>query len=152
MPQPCYVWALMARCGIHMKVLIVEDESLIALCLADELTESGHSVVGPAPTAAAALQLARKHKPTLALIDLDMGWSEDAGELARILKDDLNVDCLFLTCAPDLAEEYANTALGVIAKPFNFVDIPAALDEAAAFMAGRNPPPSSLPSALRLFA
>ena len=55
-----------------MRVLIVEDEALIAMALADSLEDAGHEVVGPAATMAEALALCEGAPPELAVLDINL--------------------------------------------------------------------------------
>jgi len=134
-----------------MRVLVVEDEALIGRVLEDELMQAGHTVIGPVASAPAALQLARTEQPTLALIDLDVGDSPAPGELARTLKESLGVTSLFLACETKRAQPFVDAALGVIAKPFDVAELPAALDVAAEILAGGEPPPPPIPAAMQIF-
>jgi response regulator NasT len=129
----------------------VEDEALIGLGLAEELTKAGHRVVGPVVSTGSALILAESQQPTLALIDLDLRRSPDAGELARSLKDALGIESILLASQPQQAQRYADVAVGVIAKPFDVAEIPAAVEAATEVLAGGEPPPPPIPAALRLF-
>lgn len=54
-------------------VLIVEDETLIAMDLQDMLQDAGYRVIGPVGSVAAALQLLGDEKPDLALLDVNLG-------------------------------------------------------------------------------
>lgn len=53
-----------------MRVLIVEDEHLVALALADDLEEAGATVVGPAATVDRALSLVEQHELDAAVLDI----------------------------------------------------------------------------------
>jgi CheY-like chemotaxis protein len=53
-----------------MRVLIVEDEHLVALALADDLEEAGAIVVGPAATVGGALDLVQQHELDAAVLDI----------------------------------------------------------------------------------
>ena len=55
-----------------MVILIVEDEVLIGVALALVLRLADHEVHGPARSAERALELARRHRPELALVDVDL--------------------------------------------------------------------------------
>jgi len=133
-----------------MKVMIVEDEALLGLGLQEEITKAGHIVTGPVPTADEALALAQSEQPNLALIDLDLKNSSSPAGLARVLKDTLGIDSVLMTCELDLAVQDTDGALGVIAKPFDLADMPAALDVAAKVQAGGAPPPPNIPPPLTL--
>ena len=54
------------------RILIVEDEAIIALDLQKTLTDSGHVVVGIANTCEEALQLTEFHRPDIVLMDANM--------------------------------------------------------------------------------
>ena len=133
-----------------MKVMIVEDEALLGLGLQEEIIKAGHLVMGPVPSAGEALLLAQSQHPNLALIDLDLKNSSSPARLARVLKDTLGIDSVLMTCELILTDHDTDAALGVIAKPFDLADLPAALDVAAEMLAGGNPPPPYIPSPLTL--
>ena len=54
------------------QVLVVEDETFIALELELNLTEAGFEVIGPAPTVAAALALLKDQRPNVAVLDVSL--------------------------------------------------------------------------------
>ncbi len=55
------------------RVLLVEDEALVALMIQDCLTECGHSVIGPISRASDALQAAKESDYDAAILDIDLG-------------------------------------------------------------------------------
>ena|ERR687891_36002 len=54
------------------RVMIVEDEMLVAMELEDLLVEQGCAVVGPAPSAARALALLDEELPDVAVLDVNL--------------------------------------------------------------------------------
>src|SRR3954452_18712279 len=70
------------------RILICEDDRLIAMGWAAMLADGGYTVVGPAHSAEKALKMAYQHLPTLALVDIDLGGTIDgisvAAELAPL--------------------------------------------------------------------
>jgi len=54
-------------------VLIVEDETLIAMDLQDMLQDAGYRVIGPVGSVAAAMQIIGDDRPDLALLDVNLG-------------------------------------------------------------------------------
>jgi CheY-like chemotaxis protein len=60
------------RRAISKRVLVVEDETLLALVLTDEVSDLGYRVVGPACTMAEARHLAQKASIDGALLDLNL--------------------------------------------------------------------------------
>src|SRR3954453_13824229 len=70
------------------RILICEDDALIAMGWAAMLADEGYTVVGPAHSAEKALKMAYQHLPALALVDIDLGGTIDgisvAAELAPL--------------------------------------------------------------------
>lgn len=66
------------------RVLVVEDEPLIAFDVADHLREAGFEVVGPAASVPAALKLLEAHGCDLAVLDVNLG-RETAAPIADAL-------------------------------------------------------------------
>ena len=58
--------------GPALKILIVEDDALIAMELAERVAEMGRSVLGPAHSVAEAEQLIATERPVAALLDLNL--------------------------------------------------------------------------------
>jgi DNA-binding response OmpR family regulator len=110
-----------------MNVLIVEEEALIALSLADELESAGYEVMGPAATSQAARELMKSRKPDFALIDIDLDNRFAGVELARDLTRS-GVDCLFVTAQSAVARENTDAAVGCIAKPCSPAEVCLSLD------------------------
>ncbi len=98
------------------RILIVEDEMMIALYLEDLVTDQGHEPVGPAMRLEQALELARDEALDAALLDVNLGDSKSF-PAAEILRD-RGVPLLFLTGygASGLPEEWASNP--TLEKPF----------------------------------
>lgn len=71
---------------MRMRVLVVEDEPLIALDLVDMLTEGGFQVVGPVSLVAEALHLIRSEGCDAAVLDVNLG-RETAEPIAICLRE-----------------------------------------------------------------
>jgi CheY-like chemotaxis protein len=71
-----------------LRVLVVEDEYLIALDLASALLELGAEVIGPVPSVEQALSVIREHADELdaAVLDINLG-SETAYPIAEVLRE-----------------------------------------------------------------
>ncbi len=101
-----------------LRILIVEDELLIALELESLLQDEGHDVVGIAASSAEALALTAKLVPDLAFVDIHLSDGPTGIEVARQLADQNDVTVLFMTAnAKRIPEDFAG-ARGVIAKPY----------------------------------
>ena len=106
------------------RILIVEDEGVTALALSRVLADLGHEVVGSAASGEDALALARKHRPDLVVMDLQIEGTMDGIEVAQILIDQMDIPSIYLTAYSDTAslERARQTRpLGYLVKPF---DIP----------------------------
>ena len=109
--------------GVHKKplVLIVEDDAILALDLEETLAEWNYGVCGIAKSAAAALELAARHRPFLALVDVGLSGAADGIELALRLRRDFAIPSVFITGAlsSDI-EERASPArpVGFLCKPY----------------------------------
>jgi DNA-binding response OmpR family regulator len=68
------------------RILVVEDEVLIALDLAAQLSDAGFDVVGPAGSVAKALTLLNGHGCDAAVLDVNLG-KETAEAVAVVLRE-----------------------------------------------------------------
>ena len=132
-----------------MKILLVEDEVLIALEQQLYLESVGHSVIGPAVTAMEAVQMAGDDKPDLALVDVHLGMGTSGIDAAHGLRK-LGVPCLFITSFRDeLKKDGPLTGIGCLPKPFTESGLLAAVDVARAVLAGETP--RNVPQTMELF-
>ncbi|PVE25868.1 response regulator [Microvirga sp. KLBC 81] len=101
-----------------LRILIVEDEFLIALELESLLQDAGHDVVGIAASSEEAVALGRELAPDLAFVDIHLADGLTGIDVARKLSDQHHVTVLFMTAnAKRIPEDFAG-ARGVIAKPY----------------------------------
>ena len=117
------------------RVLVVEDDFLIAMQTEIALTAAGFEVVGPATTAEEAVALAGDTQPTLAVMDIRLASSRDGIDAARQLYEDFAIRCIFATAHDDAhtrgrAEPYA--PLGWLPKPYTMASLVAVVAEALA--------------------
>jgi DNA-binding NarL/FixJ family response regulator len=99
-----------------MKVLIVEDEALIAMDLAMLVAELGHDVCGIAASAAGAIEQAAAHDPDVVVMDLRLAQSSSGIDAARELYARQALRCIFLSANLD---EPTKTAL----LPYDPIDL-----------------------------
>jgi len=134
-----------------MNVLIVEDAALIAMSLAVELKRAGHTIIGPAHSAAGAITLARAQPPELAFIDIDLETSGDGIALARQLRSEFELAVIFTTGQPDTARANADCAIGLLVKPYAPAVIVEVAFYAEAVLQGRPAVMPSRPSVFEAF-
>jgi CheY-like chemotaxis protein len=68
-----------------IRVLVVDDEFIVALDISQQLEDAGFEVVGPASNTEQALELINKTKPDLALLDVNLGTGKTSYDVARCL-------------------------------------------------------------------
>ena len=119
------------------RVLIVEDEALIADMVADALTEAGYEVCGIAASEAEALSLGRQKHPDLAVVDVRLAPG-DGRNVARQLAERYATTVLMATSeAADTLQQIG--AQGVLPKPFSPAVIVPALSAARKLSEGEDP-------------
>ena len=115
------------------RLLIVEDDFLLASALQELLGDSGFEVVGTAGSGAAALSLAKDRDPQLALIDIRLVGPIDGIELACRFRDEYRIATIFLSGLADPeARERAMIAepLGFLRKPYRASQVYNAIEQA----------------------
>jgi DNA-binding LytR/AlgR family response regulator len=121
--------------GDLLRVLIVEDEMLLAMELQYIIEKQGHAVVGVADDAASAEALCTAQRPQLALVDLRLRDGMTGAEIAGMLTR-RGVACLLMTSEPRSAPADFGGALGLLAKPYTREDLIDALAYAGQRVAG----------------
>lgn len=118
-----------------LKVMIVEDDALVALGVRLTLSELGHNVVGIAASELEALAVAQAEKPQLALMDIRLRGANDGVQVAQRLWQEMRVRCIFLSAYADdhTMERVAQTRpLGFVQKPYSAQQLKTALEQARA--------------------
>lgn len=101
------------------RVLIIEDEPIIALDLESLVMELGHTVVASAATRDQAVRAALAHKPGLILADINLGDGGSGIDAVNDILSSFEVPVIFITAYPEkllTGERPEPTYL--IAKPF----------------------------------
>jgi two-component system, response regulator PdtaR len=113
-------------------VLIVEDDFLVATDLEHALRDAGFEVAGVAISAFEAIQLVKKSRVTVAVVDVRLMGERDGVDTALELFRDYDIRCIFATAHADeqtRSRAAAASPLGWIAKPYNPQAIIEALNE-----------------------
>lgn len=112
-----------------LRVLIAEDDPLVAITLSDQLATLGHTVVAVASDGQEAIDMARREKPEVAILDIKMPNVDGIGAAEQIGAE-LDVPMLMLTAYSDrpLVLRAADAgALGYLLKPVTAERLAAAL-------------------------
>ena len=133
-----------------MRILIVEDEALIAWMLADSLEDGGHEVVGPATTMAEALALCEVEAPPpeLAVLDINLRDGSNGVDVARALFARWGVLSIFASGQMMEAWRARDVALGYIRKPYEAETVLRSVEVAREVMSGAEP--RAVPAGLEL--
>lgn len=113
------------------KILIVEDESIIALNIKEILTHFGYEISGIAPNGEKALLLASTKSPDLILMDITLQNREDGIDVAEQISKIHSVPIIFLT-ANDKNKTIDRAInikpYGYILKPFKEIELKTAIE------------------------
>ena len=116
------------------RVLIIEDEPIIAMDIHGIVEGLGHAVVDIADTRTLAVEAAKRHKPDLIMADIQLAdGSSGADAVADILKE-FDAPVVFVTAFPDrlLTGERPEPTF-LITKPFREEAVEAAISQAVFF-------------------
>jgi DNA-directed RNA polymerase specialized sigma24 family protein len=119
---------------IATDVLIIEDDTFIAMELETLVEGLGHRVLGVARTHAEALTLTKKKKPGLILADIQLADGSSGLEAVNELLTSLEAPVIFITAYPErfLTGERPEPAF-LIAKPFQPATVSAVASQALFF-------------------
>jgi CheY-like chemotaxis protein len=106
----------------NIKILIVEDEAIIALDMQERLSGLGYNVCGTTSTGEKAILIAEATLPDIIIMDMKLKGNMNGIETANVIKEKFAIPSVFLTAFTDdstinqiknsLNQEY-------ITKPFN---------------------------------
>ncbi len=102
------------------RVLIVEDEAIIALDIHSHLTQLGFEMTGTARSATEAFQLIESKPPDIVLMDIRIDGEMDGIEAAVVIRDRYHLPVIYLTAHADeatLERAEATEPFGYIVKP-----------------------------------
>lgn len=102
------------------RILIVEDQPLIALCLEEAVIELGYKPAGMASTKSKALSLGAN--ADVALVDVDLFDGPTGPEIGKSLAEN-DVSVVFMTGDPEKLGNGVPGTLGVISKPLMDIEM-----------------------------
>ena len=113
------------------RILIVEDEGLIALDLKKKLEQAGDTVAGIEDNAEDALRSAERLRPALVLMDIRLSGPRDGIETADLIGRQFHIPVMFVTAHADretLERAKITEPFGYIVKPFHGIDFRAQIE------------------------
>ena len=128
---------------MQAKILIVEDEFLVALHLKMMLVRLGFEIVGIAPDMQSAYSFA-KLLPDIALVDVNLRDGPTGPEIGGMLAREFGAAVMFVTANPGQLNPVPAGPLGVITKPINDNEVGLVLNYIVDHLQGKQaaPPPN----------
>lgn len=120
-PSPIRHWNQPATRVPRHKILVVEDEGIVALDLGMTLQQMGYIVTGAATSGEEAVQLAIATMPDVVLMDVRLRGQMDGIEASREIRRRLGVPVIFLTAFVDektMQRAESIMPAGFLRKPF----------------------------------
>jgi DNA-binding LytR/AlgR family response regulator len=84
-----------------MRILIVEDEIIIAMDMDSILCSNGYEVIGPAVDFESAITMIKMKKPDLALLDINLHGKKDGIDIAEKINEEFKIPFIFTTTLGD---------------------------------------------------
>jgi len=115
------------------RVLVVEDEKIIAKDIEATLKRIGHESVGSVAKGEEAIIFAEKQNPDLILMDITLKGEMDGIEAAKIINDRFNIPIVYITAHQDedtIEKTKGTNPYGYITKPLDDRDLNTAINSA----------------------
>ncbi len=115
------------------RILIVEDEGIVALDIKRRLERLGYAVAGTASSGAEAVEVAGRLAPDIVLMDVKLRGDMDGTEAARRIRESFAIPIVFLTAYTDektLASAKVAEPYGYVVKPFGDRELHSTIDMA----------------------
>jgi CheY-like chemotaxis protein len=113
------------------KILVVEDESIIAMDLKVTLSRLGYEVTSTVNNALAAIQKAEQDKPDIILMDIMLGGSLDGIEAAKIISYKQAIPIIYISALKDeqtMDRAYLPDPYLFLMKPYSENDLKRAIE------------------------
>ncbi|MEO1687026.1 MAG: response regulator [Pseudomonadota bacterium] len=122
------------RSQTRARVLIIEDEPIIAMDIESVVREMGHDVVEIADTRGAAVEAARRTEPDLVLSDIQLADGSSGIDAVRDILGEHEAPVIFITAYPErLLTGLRPEPTFLIAKPFAAETLQATISQALFF-------------------
>ncbi|HEX7468188.1 MAG TPA: methanogen output domain 1-containing protein [Methanobacterium sp.] len=117
----------------NVKILVVEDESIVAMDIKHRAEGLGYTVTGITPSGEGAIEKASETLPDLVLMDIVLKGDMDGVEAAQKIRDTLDIPVVYLTAYSDektLKRAKVTEPFGYIIKPFEDRELHSAVEVA----------------------
>lgn len=117
------------------RILLVEDEVIVAMTIEESLTSLGYEVIGTVDDGFSAIDLAEKKNPDLILMDIRIQGDLDGIETVEKINENKDIPVIFLTAHSDeetLSRMLKTYPYGFLVKPFREKELYANIEAALA--------------------
>ncbi len=131
--RPPIVPSVLNAASEPVKIMIVEDEAIVAMDLESQLEQMGYRICATVDNSKDAIANAAKQKPDLILMDIVIKGLPDGIETARLIHHTMAIPIVFLSAHNDIktVERAARTApYGYLTKPFQSQELRAVIEVA----------------------
>lgn len=114
-----------------VRVLVVEDEVIVARSIASQLNQLGYIVTGTASSGQVAITKASETKPSIVLMDIILKGKNDGIATANYIRENLGIPIIFVTAYGDdqtLQRAKITQPYGYVVKPFTIKDLQIAIE------------------------
>lgn len=123
-----------------MRILILEDDALLAQAAEDALTEAGHDIVGLAADPETAVSLSRNRNLDLLLVDLQLRSGSTGAEAIDAIRQEVDAPALFVSGSHEACRKLGVAfATGCLKKPYSATDLVRAVAAAERLLNGDKP-------------
>lgn len=112
------------------RILLVEDERIIAGGLRQRLTQMGHTVLATVASGADAIAQTPALSPTLVLMDIQLEGAMDGVEAGEYIHAHWGIPVVYMTAYPDAWRAQHDASLLYVRKPFDGGTLQAVLETA----------------------
>ncbi|MEO5357389.1 MAG: response regulator [Nitrospirae bacterium YQR-1] len=115
----------------NIRILVVEDERIIAREIEERLKRMGYFVIGIASSGESALQIVYEQMPDIVLMDIRLKGEIDGIEAAKDIRVKYDIPVIFLTAHSDkatLERAKVTQPYGYLLKPFHEKDISSTIE------------------------
>lgn len=115
----------------QFKILIVEDERLVARDISERLKQKGYDIAGIADNYTVALQLFNEHDPDLVLLDINIKGDKDGIDIAQQINHTKPTPFIFITAQTDaetLQKAKDTFPSAYLVKPFTTTHLAVSID------------------------
>lgn len=112
--------------GERLRILVVEDEPLLAMLLEEHIDELGHILAGSVATVDQAMNALETALPDCALLDYSLSGNATSAPIARKLRE-AGVPFTYLSGHPDVSHDESAPPGPMLQKPYSLDQLQAAI-------------------------